>query len=103
MYTLNFLVTGQKIRLADRPYEINRMCALKNKDERPELAKLLYSLANDEMDHMMALHEAVVDIIAEYRKRKGDPPESMMAVYDYLHEKHIEEASEVNRLLAMYK
>lgn len=79
------------------------MCALKNKDERPELAKLLYSLANDEMDHMMALHEAVVDIIAEYRKRKGDPPESMMAVYDYLHEKHIEEASEVNRLLAMYK
>ena len=45
----------------------------------------------------------VVSIIDEYRKETGDPPPDMMAVYDYLHEKHIEEAKEVKTLQTMFK
>lgn len=49
------------------------------------------------------LHNEVVKIIDEFRKTKGEPPAQMMAVYDYLHKKHIEQAKEAKLLQAMYK
>ena len=77
-------------------------CAMRHKDDMPELAKLFYSLSTEEMGHMQRLHNAVVQIIADYRKEKGEPPAEMLAVYDYLHNRQIEKAGAVKAMQALY-
>lgn len=76
--------------------------ALHYKEEQPDIAKVYYWLSEQEMLHMNKLHEAVVSTIKKYRDEYGEPPESMMAVYNYLHDKQIEEAAEVKMLQRMY-
>ena len=52
---------------------------------------------------MDMLHTQVARIINDYRSKKGEPPEAMQAIYDYLHEEQIEHVKEVKILLSMYK
>ena len=51
---------------------------------------------------MNLLHNQVVKLIDNYRKTEGEPPVEMMAVYNYLHEKFIEEAKEIKIMQQMY-
>ena len=69
--------------------------ALKLQEEHPTLAKTFYDISIDEMKHVDFFHNEVVKLIETYRKEHGEPPESMKAIYDYLHEKQIEESNEV--------
>ena len=78
-------------------------CANNHKEDMPELAETFYKLSNEEMNHMAMLHEQVTRIIKEYRNKNGDPPESMMAVYDYLHGKQIEHAAQVRAMQALFR
>ena len=78
-------------------------CALKYKDERPELARLFYSLSGEELGHMGKLHDAVVSIIQEYRKENGEPPANMMAIYEWEHGKQIDRVAGVKTLQAMFR
>lgn len=77
--------------------------ALEFKDSHPDLSRAFYSLSQQEMEHMNILHGQVVNEINEYKRTKGEPPTAMQAVYDYIHQKHIEEAAEVKTLQAMYQ
>ena len=77
--------------------------AVKYKAERPALAKTYYDLSTDELRHMGLLHDEVVAIIEAYRREHGEPPEAMMAVYEYLHDQHINKANEARTYQAMYR
>lgn len=77
--------------------------AIKWKAQYPTLSRVLYEASIDAMMHVTKLHEEVAKLIQEYQEKHGKPPEAMMAVYDYLHEKHIEHAAEIKGLQAMYK
>ena len=77
--------------------------AIDYKEEYPELSRTLYNLSTQEMEHMNLLHNEVTEIIKRYRETKGDPPADMMAVYEYLHKKQIEKATDVKIMQNMYK
>ena len=76
------------------------MCAQKHREGHPQLAKVYRDLAQEEIRHADKLHSAVADIITEYRQEHGAPPEKMQWVYDYLHERHIEYAENVKRMIS---
>ena len=78
-------------------------CAMNHKESRPLLAEVFYKLSTEEMQHMSLLHDQVVKIIEEYRKEHGDPPSDMLAIYEYLHKKHIAKASTIKNLQMMFK
>ena len=79
------------------------LMALETRDDYPELSRTLYTISLQEMEHERMLHDAIANVITKYRQEKGDPPEKMMAVYEYLHEKQIADAAEARNIQAMYK
>lgn len=77
--------------------------ALEMKTEEPDVAKTLYNISLQEMEHVKMLHDCVVDIIKEYREEHGEPPADMMAVYEYLHKQQIDKSAYIKTLQTMYK
>ena len=77
--------------------------ALMEKKDYPKLADTLIKISDQEMQHMALLHNEVVDIIEDYRKKNGEPPKDMMAVYEYLHKKQIDKSAEVKAMQTMYR
>ena len=77
--------------------------AIKYKEEYPELSRTLFTISTQELEHMNMLHNEVAAIIQKYRATNGEPPADMMAVYEYLHNRQIEKASEARTLQAMYR
>lgn len=77
--------------------------ALEWKDDHKQLADTLCNISTEEMGHIERLHKEVVKLIQEYRKDKGEPPADMMAVYEYLHGKHIDKVKEIKEYQNLYR
>ena len=77
--------------------------ATKLKAEHPGLAQVLYTISTQEEVHKNMLHNEVVKIIEEYRAKHGAPPAEMMAVYEYIHQKHIDNLAEARRYQEIFK
>ena len=73
------------------------------KDEHPALAQTLFNISVQEDGHQAAIHNEVVKLIEEHRRTHGDPPETMMAVYEYLHKRSIDKLAEARLCQEMYK
>lgn len=82
--------------------EENIKNAIKYQDEFPIAAKAFYTQSVTLMDSIKVQHDAVVAIIEAYRKEKGEPPAPMMAIYNYMHERHISKAAAIKNLQDMY-
>ncbi len=77
--------------------------ALKYKDTHPSLSKTFYDISLEEVNHINRLHEEVTKIIADHRREHGEPPAPMMAVYEYLHEKHIDKLNHIKTYQMQYR
>lgn len=73
------------------------------KSEYPALANVLYTISTQEDAHAMTIHNEVVKLIDDYRRKHGEPPAEMLAVYDYLHKRHVEKMAEARRYQEIYK
>ena len=77
--------------------------AIAVKAEHPALAQVLYNISVQEDAHQAAIHGEVVKLIEEHRRTHGAPPPAMMAVYEYVHKRHIEKLAEARRFQDVYK
>lgn len=77
--------------------------AAKHRTDHPELAQVYHDIALQELHHVDLLHGEVVKMIADYRKKNGEPPAAMLAVYEYMHEKFIKRDTEVRLMLDRFK
>ena len=73
------------------------------KEEHPSLANVLYNISVQEDGHQAALHNEVVNIIEEHRKKHGNPPPVMQALYDHEHQKQIDALAEARMYQEVYK
>lgn len=73
----------------------------KEKDQR--LGDMFAQLAKEELTHSARLHEQAVRLIKEQTNAGIKPPEAMQAVWDWEHERMVEEEAEVRAMLEMYK
>lgn len=73
------------------------------KAEYPGLSQVLYTISTQEEAHQAAIHTEVAKLIEEHRRSHGEPPAAMMAVYDYIHKRHIEKMAEARRFQEIYK
>ena len=77
--------------------------AIRYKTDMPSLADVFYEISTQEMRHVTILHDEVVKIIKAYREKHGEPPVAMQAIYDWQHEKQIQEAKEIKILQNQYR
>ena len=76
--------------------------AMQHKNDHPEVAEVFYQLSVEEMGHMEKLHATVQTLIKKYREEHGEPPKEMLVLYDYLHEKHMNTATQIKVKQGMY-
>ena len=79
------------------------ICANKYAEEYPDLSRVFYELANEELKHSEKLHASVVALINEYRMNNGEPPANMLAIYEYVHDRQIEQKKGIKVLLDIYR
>ena len=77
--------------------------AVTNKQLFPEISQTFYNFSLEKLNNTKILHDQVIKIIKNYRATEGDPPAPMMAIYNYMHQRHINKANAIKNFQSMYK
>ena len=78
-------------------------CALKHKEEHPEMAKMFYDMSFDEAHHATMLHDMIGKIVINYHREHGEAHPGMSAVHDFLHERYISKMHDIKMWQDEYK
>lgn len=89
----------EEIKDADKYIE----CAMKWKEDDVMLSKMFADLSMDELKHAMLIHDHTTRLITEYKSKGNEPPAEMLAVYNYLHEKHLEKFNAIKVKQTVYR
>lgn len=54
-------------------------------------------------DEEVNILNARVEVIMGYKRKNGEPPAVMEALYEYLHKRHIAKAAKITNMQNMYK
>ena len=98
MRAIKELVRNISAELDDASAYIDQ--ALKYKDEDRDLAEMYYNLSRGEMEHADQEHNQAVRIIKAYT---GEVPAAMKAVWDYEHERMIDDQTKIKVRQALFK
>ena len=71
--------------------------------ERKALADIYIKVAEMHIDIYKMLHEQMIDLIDEERRKGKIPPPEMLAVWEYEHERLVKEFAEAKYLVEDYK
>lgn len=77
--------------------------ATQYKTEDKALADMYFDIANQELMHVDKLHSQVVKYIQQYKTTGKEIPASMQAVWDWEHEKIVDNVTRIKLMLDMYK
>lgn len=77
--------------------------AMDYKDKDAKLSEMYHSLAKQELEHANLEHEQGVRLINEYKAKGNEPPEVMMAVWDWEHRKLMDQKARIVAKLGMVK
>ena len=96
-------VMSEKIKEELKDAEAYIDLAMEWKKDQPEAADMFAELSGEEMGHVNKLHTKITAMIERYREENGEPPAGMMAIYEYMHEQHMETAMMIKVKQGMYE
>lgn len=77
--------------------------ALEYKDSYSDLAKMFFTLSQEELKHMAMLHSADVEFVRMHETDTDPRTEGMKIAHQILHERAMEKEKGVRILLDMYR
>ena len=66
------------------------------KDSHPKMAQTALEMASVHLNLYLKWHDVVVSTINDYKAKSGELPATMKSLYDYEHQKLVEEYDEIN-------
>ncbi len=75
--------------------------AIEHKADYPDIAESFLTLSKQEVNHANILHSHVERLIRNFRDENGEPPASMLAVYEWEHDKMIDSMARTRALQDM--
>lgn len=84
----------------DAKHRIER--AMEFKPFYPDIAQRESEIATSELNHADKDHKSVVEIIEEFKKTKGEPPEYMLEFWNSEHKRYMEEYAHVRCMIDLF-
>lgn len=76
--------------------------AMEFKPLYPDIAQREIDIAAQELTHAEKDHKSVMELIEEYKKNKGEPPEYMMEYWNEKHEDFMEKYARVKCMIELF-